>query len=334
MSVSSFYPLFHKTKLGLGVSHPDIFMTWVGGIDFLYRLSRKKNRIQLTTATHLPIFQHLSNILSHQTIDVYSIDDLPSSTKLALSGGGTVFCKTVHKDRWDFFHVNDVYQNVILLNGRTHTFQELRCSWDLFQLNVLANPHGYTAKEITKHALVQFVHSFPQALQNLHRWSLLLRRGSMRNSWKELLSTKKGYFLLSIQAYQQLSISARMHREQFVSSLSHSALWLSIPALAQAARFFQKSAQQWQRIGEVLISFEEPSLQEAMLKIRLQTWMKEDEQRLCHQFEQSKSPIDLSFRLEVLQATLARIIDLESKGLGEIEQGVGMYSDSLQSHYA
>ena len=95
MSVSSFYPLFHKTKLGLGVSHPDIFMTWVGGIDFLYRLSRKKNRVQLTTATHQPIFQHLSNILSHQNIDVYSIDDLPSSTKLALSGGGTVFCKTI-----------------------------------------------------------------------------------------------------------------------------------------------------------------------------------------------------------------------------------------------
>ena len=106
MSMSSFYPLFHKTKLGLGVSHPDIFMTWVGGIDFSYRLSRKKKSITLSLATYLPIFQHLSSILSHQHIDVYSVEDLPSSTKLALSSGGTIFCKTIRKDWSEIFHVN------------------------------------------------------------------------------------------------------------------------------------------------------------------------------------------------------------------------------------
>ncbi|MAA78270.1 MAG: hypothetical protein CL916_03345 [Deltaproteobacteria bacterium] len=334
MSVSSFYPLFRKTKLGLGVSHPDIFMTWVGGIDFSYRLSRKKKSITLSLATYLPIFQHLSSILSHQHIDVYSVEDLPSSTKLALSSGGTVFCKTIRKDGSEIFHVNDVHKDAIILNGRTHTIQELMCSWDLFQLHVLENPHEYTCKEITRRALIQFVHSFSSALHNLDRWSLLLRRASMRNSWKDLLNTKKGYFILAIQTYQQCSLSARVHREQFVSSLSHSALWLSIPELAQAARFFQKSSQQWQRIGEVLISLEDPALQEAMLKIRLQTWNHTDEQRLCDQFEQSRISIDLPFRLEVLQATLTRIIDLEAKGVEAIVKGTGLYEEPLQSHYA
>ena len=331
MGAFSFYPLFHKTKLGTGVSHPDIFMTWVGGIDFLYRLSRKKKSIQLTTTTHMPIFQNLSTILSYQHVDVYSIEDLPSATKLALSGGGVVFCSMTRKEHCEISHVDDVSRDSILVNGKTHTFKELMFSWERFRLHVLCNPDGYTSKEITKHVLIQFVHSFPQAIDNLHRWSLLLRRGSMRNSWKELLHTKKGYFLLAIQTYQQLSIQARMHREQFVSSLSHSALWLAIPELAQAARLYQKSAQQWQRIGEVLISLEEPSLQEAMLKIRLQTWTKEDERRLCDHFEQSDVSTDLSFRLEVLQATLARIIELESKGLNAIKQGVRV---SLHDQYA
>ena len=230
--------------------------------------------------------------------------------------------------------MNDVRRDSIVFNGKTHKIKELMYSWDLFQLNVLDNPQAHTSKEITKHGLSQFVHSFSGALHNLHRWSLLLRRASMRNSWKELLNTKKGYFHLAIQTYQQLSFSARVHREQFVSSLSHSALWLSIPELAQAARVFQKSSQQWQRIGEVLISLDEPALQEAMLKIRLQTWNQEDEDRLCLQFERSGSVIDLSFRLEVLQSTLARIMDLESKGVDAIAKGVGLCEESLHNHYA
>lgn len=332
MSVSSFYPLFHKTKLGLGVSHPDIFMTWVGGVDFSYRLSRKKKGIQLYISTHLPMFQHLSTILSYQSIDVYSIDDLPSSTKLALSGGGAVFCKTICKDSSDIFYVENVQRDTIVLNGRTHTMQELICSWEQFQLNILDNPYGYTSKEITKHALIQFVKKFPNVVQNLQRWSLLLRRGSMRNSWKELLSTKKGYFLLAIQAYQQLSLSARSYRERFVSSLSHCALWLSIPELARAARFFQKSSQQWQRLGEVLISLDAPTLQQAMLKIRLHTWSPEEELYLCSQFERSNTPIDLSFRLEVLQTTLARIIELESKGVEAISQCVRREKQLFQTY--
>ena len=149
----------------------------------------------------------------------------------------------------------------------------------------------------------------------------------MRNSWKKILGTKRGYFLLAVQTYQQFSQFAWNHRAQFVSSLSHSALWLSIPELAQAARYFYQSSEQWKRIGEILISLEDPSLDEAMNRIRSQTFTEQEEHRLCVAFEHSETRVDVSFRLEVLQTTLARIIQLESEGVKSISIGVQRFSD-------
>lgn len=328
MSVSSFYPLFRKTKLGAGVSHTDIFMIWVGGIDFVYRLSRKKKSIQLRLNTHQPMFQHLSEVLNHQIVDVYAIKDLPSSSKLALSGGGTVFCQASNAEGSEIFRLDRTQGSTLLLNGRTNHIDELALRWERFQLHIVQNPHSYTSKDITQRALARFVHYFPTMRQHLRRWSLLLRRASMRNSWKELLARRKGYFLLATQTYEQLLRGA--HRGTFVSCLSHCALWYSIPAFVQAARIFQQSLQQWQSMGEVLISFDDSALQEALLLIRLGTWTQEHCDRLCTQFEEAGTTIDLSFRLEVLEATLARIIELESKGVEIIAQGLHIVDKSFQ----
>lgn len=331
MSTSSFYPLFRKTKLGLGVSHADIFMIWVGGIDFVYRLSRKKKRIRLQLHTHQPMFQHLSDVLSHEIVDVYSITDLPSASKLALSGGGAVFCRASKGEYKEVFRIDRVQQSSFVLNGQIHHNNQLALCWDRFQLHILDNPKGYTSQEITLKSLLRFMEDFPTMHQNLRRWSLLLRRASMRNSWKEILTTRNGYFSLAIQTYEQLFQSQGAHRGTFVSCLSHCGLWCSVPAFAQAARTFQQSAQQWQRMGEVLISFDDPALVEALLLIRLDTWNQEHCARLCRQFEQSNTSIDLAFRLEVLEETLARIIELESRGMEFIAEGLRVMEHPLQS---
>ena len=142
----------------------------------------------------------------------------------------------------------------------------------------------------------------------------------MRNNWIEILESREGYFLLAVQLYHQLSQKNGSHRELMSSALSHCSLWLSEASLMQAAKLFRLSSQQWSRISEVLISLDEPALQEAFLLIRLKKWNHEHSMRLLSQFVESKTPLDISFRKEVLEQTLLRIIELESSALESILQ--------------
>jgi hypothetical protein len=322
MNGSSFYPLFQKTKLARGISHPDIFMIWVGGIDFVYQLSRKKKGIQLRLLTQQPMFQFLSGILSHHLIEVYSAQDLPSSARLAMSGGGAVFCVATKGSTRETFHVERVQTSSLVLNGRTHSMDTFGVQWDVFQLHIIENPHRISAQEITLSSLSRFSSRYKNVLEHLNRWLLLLRRASMRNNWKDLLRTREGYFLLATQTYQQLSNPQGANREKFVSCLSQCSLLLHKGRLAKAAQDFRHSSQQWQRLSEVLISFDDQALQEASLLIRLKNWTADHSDRLCRQFVCSKKRIDLGFRLEVLENTLRRIIAIEAGAINKIEEGL------------
>ena len=320
MSVSSIYPLFQKTKIGQGVSHTDIFMLWLGGIDFVYQLSRKKQQLHLSLHTNLPNLHFLSPRITHHSIDIYSVCDLPSTAQLALSGGGDVFCSAKHGQNESWFYVSASNSSSLIMNGQSWSLPSLQAMNSHFQLHILENPQQISSVVITKQMMKRFVEKYRTVHANIKRWLLLCRRASMRNNWMELLETREGYFQIATQSYLSLSSPLGAHREQFGSCLSHCSMWLSEPALAHAARDFRLSSQQWQRLAEVLISLEDPSLQEAMLLIRLGTWNSVHEEHLKKQFVRSQTNIDLSFRLEVLQHTLERILTLESKALEAIEQ--------------
>jgi len=148
----------------------------------------------------------------------------------------------------------------------------------------------------------------------------------MRNNWIDILDTREGYFLLAVQLYHQLSKPNASCREIFSSGLSHCSLWFKDASLTQAAKLFRLSSQQWSRISEVFISLDESALQEAFLLIRLDKWSHEHCMRLLSQFVLSNTPIDISFRKEVFEHTLLKIIELETKGMEKISHCINRVS--------
>ena len=197
MDLSSLYPLFWKTKFGSGVSHPDIFMIWFGGIDFRYRLSRKKKKIELDIRTHIPKFQYLFTTLSHTCIEFRHVDALPEAATIEMNTSEVFFYKRIRQPDTKTSTVQWDDRANYLLNPSLHEVQTFAEPNDLVQQIALGNPNGFSNKEITIHALGQFVYFFQRSIHDLYRWSMLLRRASMRNSWKKILGTKRGYFLLA-----------------------------------------------------------------------------------------------------------------------------------------
>ena len=136
----------------------------------------------------------------------------------------------------------------------------------------------------------------------------------MRNNWIQLLSSHRGYFTLAVTLYKSLSFPRGSYREQFASCLSHSSLFLQLPQLAHAAQLYRQSAQQWQRLAEVLISADEIELQQALTAIQQGTFDPALHNKLMEAFCLERPKLDQSFRIEVLDKTLGRIIRLEHQG--------------------
>ena len=86
------------------------------------------------------------------------------------------------------------------------------------------------------------------------------------------------------------------------------------PSLAEAARLYRQSAQQWERLAEILISSDDPSLKKALQVLHQGKWSEERQKELREVFVQSKGIPDIPFRLSVFNQTLERIIQLEKQG--------------------
>ena len=97
-----------------------------------------------------------------------------------------------------------------------------------------------------------------------------------------------------------------------------SSLFLQLPQLAQAAQLYRQSAQQWQRLAEVLISADEIELQQALNAIQQGSFTPSLHNKLFEAFCTECPKLDQSFRIEVLDKTLSRIIRLEHQGAQRI----------------
>ena len=278
MEALQLYPLLYKSFLDYNFQneshkpHPDILFSWVGGIDFLYQLTQsKRNGIQFQLQTALHSLHFLGDMLDVQGVHVYNMRDLASSIALVLERRARVIAMVSTPQGRFFYHVEHLKGNELTLSGQRYSLKVLQEQWSGVVLYVLRNPQKNDAHTLTKMALLKIADSFRSvdggALRQLRRWQLLLRRPSMRNNWIKLLKQPRNYFLLATQLYQYLSRPLGAHREQFANCVSQSALFLKQSALTHSAQLFRNSAQQWQRLSEILIAVEECELQDALKAI-------------------------------------------------------------------
>ncbi|MEC7984398.1 MAG: hypothetical protein VX278_04495 [Myxococcota bacterium] len=328
MTTSLSYRVFKGTDFGKMIPHDDIFRAWFGGIDFLYQLSRPKSSpIRLRIQTQLSSFHFLSHILPVNRYEIADKQDFSSTLALALSTKGWVFCSVSQEDSTAQYRIDSFFRNSLVMNGERFRMTDFMSRWSRITLWHFETESIRSPQHLTRLCLQTIAENFanPQsgALRKLHKWRLLLRRSSMRNNWKTLLQDKGYYFDLATQLYQQLSGNHKGgNREKFVSCLSQSSLFLSQPSLAKAARLYRQSAQQWERLSEILIASEHVPLKEALHAIHVGNWPVEVQREQREAFVNGSGVLDIPFRLSVLNQTLERIIQLEEQGAHIILQSV------------
>ena len=181
---------------------------------------------------------------------------------------------------------------------------------------------------------------------NINKWLKGLKRPSQRNSWRELLRSRKHYIRIAVQIYLQLTLVSRgAYRMQTVEHLQKSSELLALD-LDGAIDLFSRSTEQWKLLGEILLSSSSPAhsaiwdlldaspdLGFLYHKQLYQQPLNSIERKRLSVFESRLQEIEeqaqkdegdmdinrLELKLEVMSDTLQRIVELERDAFTHIQ---------------
>ena len=160
--------------------------------------------------------------------------------------------------------------------------------------------------------------------QQSQTWIHQLRRPSVRKSWPRLLQDRESYFWMAVQLYRQIMLDGDIaYRERYVSYLRAVAHELNRPVLANIALQFRDSAEQWRRLAVSLIDANSPSLTKAQHA--------KDLSPLLTSFLSEDTAVDIGLRMEMIEATIQRIVSIERRAFAEIRTVIAPLSLSIAS---
>lgn len=322
MSALSFSSNFITDNINsLSGPHPFVFMSWLGGIDFFYQLSNRK-QVTVNIVTKCPNIVEFSRFLGYpvQPVNVSSDLDFVSDVHLVLSGGYPVFCSVEDGNCSHWFRIIRLSGNQVVTHQGSFSVRQFISRWKKRELLSFPVRNDLDEQQITHKSLLhignRFLSEKKGPLYFLSKWKRDLYHSSIRRSWRFLLRDHLNYFDMATQVYAQLHNSAS--REDFVSCLSHCGSFLGVKP--DWGNPFRLAAKHWQYLSEILISAQRKPLMEAQKSIADGNFTPRRKIVLRRRFVLTQRIEDIEFRLHAMHDTLSKIILLEKQGMEAIHQ--------------
>ena len=321
LSFSSNY--IHDNFHLVGGPHPFVFMAWLGGIDFFYQLSNRR-QIFLNISTKTSDIGGFFNLLGYanQSMNVSSDLDFVADVNLVLSSGYPVFCSVEDGFTRHWFRIIRLSENQIITHQGGFSIRQFVARWKNRTLYSFPALNVIDGKNITTNALRTITERFLSTKKGpiyfLSKWQRDLYHSSQRRSWRVLLRDQLNYFDMASQVYARLLFNAS--REDFVSCLSHCGKFLGVSP--DWGNSFRLAANHWKYLSEILITAERKPLSAAQKSIKDGTFTTRRKEILRRRFLLTDRIDDIEFRLHAINDTLSKIIHLERQGMENIRQQI------------
>lgn len=278
----------------------------LGGLDADYQCNLLRSRpIRLQIQTNRVDFYYLSRVLQ---VPYYSIScGLTHDNWQEVQNLQEDFSDVFIFTEKDIFEVQDGY--VINISQKNSSpIHHTNWLWtENMSLYAVEGLRFLTPKEIILLCLAEQVAYFQNANgveRNVQNWINHIRRKSLRKSWPELLKKRKHYFWMTQQLYSGIIRSSDVaNREKYVEFLRVIAQKFDIPELANIALGFRRSIQSWTVLAMALLDGSAAGIAEISSEHELEGNLS--------LFLKDGKELDVTFRLEVIEAALQEILKIE-----------------------